>query len=89
MFDRRMFGQMRRAGLGVAVSQRKLTEAMLEILTELPMGTKRLKDTVVANLGLFGQMSATRDINDAWNQAKKKAAKNHPDRFLPEADRVR
>jgi len=29
-----------------------LTEAMLEILTELPMGTKRLKDTVVANLGM-------------------------------------
>jgi len=81
MFDRRTFGQMRR-GLGLGVSKRKLSQAMLEILVQLPMGTRSLKDTVVANLGLFGQMAATRDVNDAWNEAKRKAAKEHPDRFV-------
>jgi hypothetical protein len=33
-------------------------------------------------VGLIGQISATRDINDAWNEMKKKAAKEYPDRFL-------
>jgi hypothetical protein len=31
---------------------------------------------------LVGQLSSTRDIGAAWNEAKKKAAKLHPDRFI-------
>lgn len=82
MFDRKTFAQMRRAGMGIGISKAKLSEAMLEILMQLPEGTTNLKDVVVANMGLLGQMSATRDINEAWNQAKKKAVKLHPEKFI-------
>ena len=82
MFDKKMFGQMRRAGMGVGISKAKLSQAMLEILVQLPEGTTNLKETIVANMGLLGQMSATRDINEAWNQAKKKAAREYPDKFI-------
>jgi len=88
MFDRRMFAEMRRAGMGVGVSKSKLTQAMLEILVQLPPGTADLKETIVAHLGLLGQMSATRDINAAWNDAKKKAAREYPDRFLLDSRKV-
>ena len=49
---------------------------------KVPEGTTNIKDVVVANMGLPGQMSATRDINEAWNQAKKKAVKLHPEKFI-------
>ena len=88
MFDRRMFAEMRRAGMGVGVSKAKLAQAMLEILVQLPSGTADLKDTVVAHLGLLGQMSATRDINAAWNDAEKKAAREYPDKFLLDSRKV-
>ena len=82
MFDKRMFAEMRRAGMAVGLSKAKLSQAIMDILVQLPPGTKELKETVVAHLGLLGQMSATRDINAAWNDAKKKAAKEYPDKFL-------
>ncbi len=82
MFDRRMFADMRRAGMAVGVSKSKLSQAMLEILVQLPTGTVDLKETIVAHLGLLGQMSATRDINAVWNEVKKKAAKEYPDKFI-------
>jgi hypothetical protein len=82
MFDRRMFAEMRRAGMAVGVSKSKLAQAMLEILVQLPAGTVDLKETIVAHLGLLGQMSATRDINAAWNDTKKKAVREYPDKFL-------
>ena len=82
MFNKKMFAQMRRAGMGIGISKSKLSEAMLEILMQLPEGTTNLKDVVVANMGLLGQMSATRDINEAWNQAKKKAVKLRPEKFI-------
>jgi hypothetical protein len=82
MFSRNVFSEMRRAGLGVGVSKAKLSEAMLDVLLQLPTGSTNLKETIVANLGLFGQMAATRDINEAWNQTKKKAAKQYPEKFL-------
>ena len=82
MFDKKMFGQMRRAGMGVGLSKAKLCQAMLEIMIQLPEGTTNLKETIVAHMGLLGQMSATRDINEAWNQAKKKAAREYPDKFI-------
>jgi hypothetical protein len=54
----------------------------------LPTGTTHLKETVVANLGLLGNMSATRDINAAWNEAKKKAAKEYPEKFILDGRKV-
>jgi hypothetical protein len=82
MFSKKMFGEMRRAGMNVGLSKAKLSQAMLEILIQLPIGTTNLKETIVANMGLLGQMSATRDINEAWNQTKKKAAKEYPEKFI-------
>jgi hypothetical protein len=82
MFDKKFYGQMRRAGMSAGLSKSKLAEAMLEILLQLPTGTTNLKETIIGNMGLLGYMSATRDVNDAWNQAKKKAAKLYPERFI-------
>jgi hypothetical protein len=82
MNSRKMYADMRRCGMGVSVSQAKLTEAMLSILLQLPMGLTNLKDTIVYNLGSLGQMAPTRDIDQAWMQVKKKAAKLHPEKFI-------
>ena len=73
---------MRRAGFGVGVSRAKVTQAMIEILLQIPEGTSNLKDIVIYNLGQIGQMTPVRDLNDAWNQAKRKVAKTHPDKFI-------
>jgi len=88
MFDKKTFAQMRRAGMGIGISKAKLSEAMLEILIQVPEGTTNLKEVIVANMGLLGQMSSTRDINEAWNQAKKKAAKLFPDKFMLDGRKV-
>jgi len=82
MFDKKTLGDMRRSGMNIGLSKAKLSQAMLEILIQLPTGTTNLKQTIINNMGLMGQMSATRDINEAWNRAKKKAAKEYPDKFL-------
>ena len=82
MFDKRMFGQMRKSGMSIELSKSKLSEAMLDILLQLPEGTTNLKDTIVANMGIMGYMSGTRDINAAWNQTKTKAAKLYPEKFI-------
>lgn len=82
MSNRGVFADMRRAGFAIGVSKAKLVNAMLEILAQLPDGTSRLKDTVVAHLGMLGQMTPTRDLNAGWNEAKRKAAKQHPDKFM-------
>ena len=88
MFSKKMFGDMRRASMTVGLSKGKISRAMLEILVQLPTGTTHLKETVVANLGLLGNMSATRDINAAWNEAKKKAAKEYPEKFILDGRKV-
>ncbi len=88
MFDKKMFGQMRKSGMGIGLSKSKLSEAMLEILLQLPEGTINLKDTIVANMGIMGYMSATRDINAAWNQTKTKAAKLYPEKFILDGRKV-
>ena len=82
MFDRRMFGEMRRGGMSIGLSKGKLSKAMLEILRQLPVGTTELKETIVAHLGLLGAMSATRDINAAWKETKKMAAREYPEKFV-------
>ena len=72
----------------VGLSKGKLSIAMLEILIQLPTGTIHLKETVVTNLGILGNMSATRDINAAWNEAKKKVAKEYPDKFILDGRKI-
>jgi hypothetical protein len=88
MFNRKTFSEMRRTGMGVGVSKTKLARAMLEILIQLPEGATNLKETIVAHLGLLGQMSSTRDINAAWNDAKKKAAREYPEKFILDGRKV-
>ena len=82
MFSRRTFSGMRRFGMGVGVSKAKLSEAMLDVLLQLPAGATNLKEIIVAHLGLLGQMTATRDLNEAWNHTKKQAAKLYPEKFI-------
>ncbi len=88
MFNRKTFSEMRRAGMGVGVSKTKLARAMLEILIQLPEGATNLKETIVAHLGMLGQMSSTRDINAAWNDAKKRAARDYPEKFMLDGRKV-
>ena len=88
MFNRKTFSEMRRAGMGVGVPKTKLARAMLEILIQLPEGATNLKETIVAHLGLLGQMSSTRDINAAWNDAKKRAAREYPEKFMLDGRKV-
>jgi hypothetical protein len=82
MFSRSTFSDMRRAGMDVGLSKGKLSKAMLEILLRIPMGSANLKSIVVRSLGLIGQMTSLRDINLAWDQTKKDAAKLHPEKFI-------
>lgn len=55
---------------------------MLERLLELPDGAKKLKDNVTLRLGMVGQLSTSREINAAWDEAKQKVAKLHPEKFI-------
>lgn len=55
---------------------------MLERLIEFPSGTKNLKENVTLRLGMIGQFATSRDINAAWNETKKRAAKLYPDKFI-------
>lgn len=64
------------------LSKNRITKMMLERLLELPDGAKNLKENVTLRLGMVGQLSSSREINAAWNETKKKAAKLHPDKFI-------
>jgi len=75
------FAQMRRGGFDIGVSAGKLTQAMVEVLSQLPPEVTPSKELVVQHLGLLGQMSKTRDINASWNSAKRQAVRDQPDRF--------
>lgn len=66
----------------MVLSKNKTAKMMLDILVQLPEGTQHLKETVAANLGMVGQLSTTREINAAWNEAKKKAARDYPEKFI-------
>ena len=74
--------------MGVGVSKTKIAQAMLEILLQLPEGATNLKETIVGHLGLLGQMSPTRDINASWNDAKKRAAREYPEKFMLDGRKV-
>ena len=75
------FAQVRRAGFDIGLSTGKLAKAMVEVLSQLPPEAAPSKEFVVQHLGLLGQMSKTRDVNAAWNSAKRQVVREHPDRF--------
>lgn len=75
------FAQVRRAGFDIGISVGKLATAMVEVLSRLPPEVTPSKEVVVQCLGLLGQMSKTRDINAAWNSAKRQAVRDYSDRF--------
>jgi hypothetical protein len=75
------FAQVRRAGFDIGLSTGKLSRAMVEVLLQLPPEVTPSKEVVVQHLGLLGQMSKTRDINVAWNSAKRQVGREHADRF--------
>ena len=75
------FAQARRAGFDIGVSAGKLTKAMVEVLSQLPPEATLSKEVVVQHLGLLGQMSKTRDINAAWNSAKRQVVREQSDKF--------
>ena len=64
------------------LSKGRLSKMMLEKLLDFPFGTKNLKENVTFRLGMIGQLSTSRDINAAWNETKKKAAKLYTDKFI-------
>jgi hypothetical protein len=78
---REYFAQMRRAGFDIGLSVRKLADAMVQILTQLPPEAPPTKEMVVRHLGPLGAMSKTRDINAAWNSAKRQILRECPDKF--------
>ena len=75
------FAQVRRAGFDIGLSTGKLAKAMVEVLLQLPSEAAPSKELVVQHLGLLGQMSKSRDINAAWNSAKRQVVREHPGRF--------
>ena len=75
------FAQIRRAGFDIGLSTGKLAKAMVDVLLQLPPEAAPSKEVVVQHLGLLGQMTKTRDINAAWNRAKRQIVREHPDRF--------
>jgi len=64
------------------LSKGRLSRMMLEHLLELTPGTKNMKDNILLRLGSIAFLTSSRDINAAWNDTKKKAAKLHPDKFI-------
>ena len=88
MYGRQGFSGMGRAGMGTNVSKTKLSQIMLEILVQLPVGTTDLKDTIVANMGMMGMMTTARDLNAAWTTTKNKAAREYPDMFFLDERKV-
>jgi hypothetical protein len=75
------FAGMRRSGFGSGISSDRLAKAMVEVLLQLPPEPTPTKELVVHHLGLVGQMATTRELNAAWNAAKRLAARDHSDKF--------
>ena len=83
------FANVRRAGFNIGLSIGKLTKAMVEVLSQLPPGVPPSKEVVVQHLGLLGQMSRTRDLDAAWNSAKRQVVRERPDSFCLEGKVLR
>ena len=59
-----------------------LSQFMLEHLLKLPEGVTPLKENVILQLGNIAAVCSVRDLGMAWNETKKKAVKQHPDKFI-------
>lgn len=78
---RRYFADVRRSGFDIGVSTGELTKGMVAALSQFAPDTPLSKEVVAGSLGILGQMSKTRDINAAWDRAKRQVAREQPDRF--------
>src|SRR5712691_1008864 len=78
---RRYFADVRRSGFDIGVSTGELTKGMVAALSQFAPDTPLSKEVVVGCLGILGQMSKTRDINAAWDRAKRQVAREQPERF--------
>ena len=83
------FTGMKRSGFDIGISTTKLSKMMVEVLQQLPRGTTKLKETVIAGMGLAGQMAKTRDLNLAWEKAKRQASQEHPEKFIRDGKTLR
>jgi hypothetical protein len=83
------FGGMRRSGFDIRIPTAKLIKIMVDVLQQLPMGATNLKETVVAGMGLAGQMAKTRNLNLAWEKAKRQVSQEHPEKFILEGKTLR
>jgi hypothetical protein len=84
-----IYADMRRAGYDIGTSKAELVRLMLRALLVIEPGTPDLKDAVLARLGRDGQMAKARDIQAAWQTAKRRAAKDYLDRFVLEGKILR
>jgi hypothetical protein len=80
---------MRRSGFDIGISTTKLSKMMVDVLQQLPMGVTHLKETVIARMGLAGQMAKTRDLDLAWKKAKRQASQEHPEKFILDGKTLR
>ena len=85
----RYFAQVRRAGFDIGLSVGKLTRAMVQVLSQLPPEATPSKEVVVQHLGIVGQLSKTRDVNAAWNSAKRQVVRDCPGRFCLDGNVLR
>lgn len=84
-----IYADMRRAGYDIGTSKAELVRLMTRALLVIGPGTPDLKEAVLARLGRDGRMAKVRDIQAAWHTAKRRAAKEYPDRFLIEGKVLR
>lgn len=84
-----IYADMRRAGYDIGTSKAELVRLMTRALLNIETGTPDLKDAVLARLGRDGRMAKARDIQAAWRTAKRRAAKEYPERFLIEGKVLR
>lgn len=84
-----IYADMRRAGYDIGTSKAELVRLMMRALLVIEPGTPDLKDAVLALLGRDGQMAKARDIQAAWHTAKRRAAKDYPERFQIEGKLLR
>ena len=89
MTMRRFFADMRRAGYDIGTSKAELVRMMVAVLSRIEDGTSDLKEAVLARLGRDGQMATVRDIQAAWQTAKRRASKEQPERFRLEGKKLR
>jgi hypothetical protein len=83
------FGGMKRSGFNIGLSTNRLSKMMVDVLLQLPNGATNLKERVITGMGLIGQMSRTRDLNAAWDKAKRQVAREYPEKFILEGKTLR